>query len=68
MLNEKVFETEQFATEAVATVTVSPAMLQAAANDNNRRSGNIGAAPQRRNRRQSLFTPSSIGGWKVRMW
>lgn len=64
MLNEKVFESERFVTEAASTVTVSPELLQTAANEGR----NAGVEKQRRGRRSSLFTPSAIGGWKVRMW
>jgi len=68
MLNERVYETERFATEEVSTVTVSPALLQVAANDGLNTPFNAAPSQPRRLRRQPLSVASPIGGWKVRMW
>ena len=68
MLNERVYETERFATEEVSTVTVSPTLLNGAANDGVNRPAQSGASQQRRARRQPLSVSSPVGGWKVRMW
>lgn len=68
MLNERVYETERFATEELSTVTVSPELLQAAANDGLNGPLHAAQSQQRRLRRQPLLASSPIGGWKVRMW
>ena len=68
MLNEKVYEAEQFATEEVSTVTVRPELLIGAANDGINRPVIAGISQPRRARRQPLSVSSPIGGWKVRMW
>jgi hypothetical protein len=68
MLNERVYETEQFATEEVSTVTVRPELLIGAANDGVNRSVMAGIAQPRRARRRPLVASSPVGGWKVRMW
>ena len=68
MLNERVYEEEQFAAEPASTVTVSEELLSTAANDAARVEPISVSNPVRRGRRQALFTASPIGGWKVRMW
>jgi len=68
MLNERIYETERFTTEEASTVTVSPELLIAAANDGAGRPVNAGLPQPRRLRRQPLSTSSPVGGWKVRMW
>ncbi len=66
MLNRKEFETEQFSTESMETVTVDSAMLENAANDAGQRV-TVNRQPNRV-RRQPLVTSSPVGGWKLRMW
>jgi hypothetical protein len=68
MLNKGFSETNEFATEPVTTVTVSPSLLNGAANDghNERSKQQINRA--RRTRRQFSPITSHVGGWKVRMW
>jgi len=68
MLNERVCETERFTTEEATTVTVSPELLQVAANDGQNRPVSAAPAPLRRLRRKPLSAISPVGGWKVRMW
>lgn len=68
MLNERVYETEQFATEEVSTVTVRPELLIGAANDGVNRPVMAGIEQPRRARRHQLYAASPVGGWKVRMW
>ena len=68
MLNERVYETEQFVTEEVSTVTVSPELLISAANDGINRPVIAGISQPRRARRRPLSVSSPVGGWKVRMW
>lgn len=68
MLNKRLSETKEFATEAVATVTVDAALLSTAANDG--LNGSSGQKPKRarRIRRQPNSVMSHVGGWTVRMW
>ena len=68
MLNERVLETERFTTEEASTVTVSPELLQSAANDSLNRPVNAAPVQLRRLRRKPLSATSPVGGWKVRMW
>ena len=68
MLNEQVFETERFTTEPFSTVTIGSAAEKAAANETVDHSLQATGRLSRRNRRRALFTPSPLGGWKVRMW
>jgi len=68
MLTKRFSEAQQFATDQVSTVTVSPSLLSGAANEDLDVCNNKQAKKSRRLRRQSNSIASHLGGWKVRMW